>query len=193
MGFTPRVDTDTRGISFKMKTLLYPTSSGSQQGVSIIFFKNLGVVPLLQLCSEDFLTVEGAEIEESFGEISLSWTTSGSGLLCQEYWECLSGAEWGHLLEITYPPADLSSPDWATRLRKPLRLKLRNLTQTLYHKRAGALVEGPLLAEWGREVHHLLLAKTQWVLEKECSGGDWTLEQMVREFLRSQKLGTLGI
>lgn len=173
-----------------MKNLSYLTSPGSQEGVGIIFFKNLGLVPLLELCSEDFLGLEGVRVEEGLEGVSLSWTTSGSGLLCQDYWECLSGAEWAHLLEITYPPG--TSPD-TTRLRNPLSLKLRNLTQTQYQKKAGALVERPLLAEYGREVHHLVLAKSHWVLERECRGGNWTLEQMVKEFLRSQKLGTLGI
>ena len=43
------------------------------------------------------------------------------------------------------------------------------------------------------EVHHLLVLRSDRVLERDCSGGNWTLEQMVKEFLRSQKLGTLGI
>lgn len=177
-----------------MKDNPYLISLDSQPRVGIIFFKNLGLVPFLQLCSEDFLSLEGVRVEEDLEGVSLSWTTSGRGdsnLIAG--WEGLSGAEWAHLLEITYPPVDGSSLNWTTRPRNPLSLKLRHLTQTQYQKEAGSLVKNPLMSEWSREVHHLLVAKTQWVLERECSGGNWTLEQMVKEFLRSQKLGTLGI
>lgn len=158
--------------------------------IGIIFFKNLGLISLLELKSDDFLSLEGVLVGVDLDQLSLSWTTYQG-----EDYNTLIGSEWQHLLEVIYPPEDMTLIKMMSRARKPSVLRLHSFSGATYQKRRGSpkAIESHSNKGGPIEVHHLLVLRSDQVLERDCSGGNWTLEQMVKEFLRSQKLGTLGI